>query len=77
MGICHAASVLTCLLDLWRQQWPGPIKRRLQREKRGEDRRCPSEESAPSGSPVALLVSLSHLGVDGDGGDEPQLEQNH
>lgn len=25
IGICHAWSVLTCLLDLWRQQWPGPL----------------------------------------------------
>lgn len=64
---------LSCLLDLWRQQWPGPLKGCF--EEKGENRRCPSEGSVPSGSPVALLVSLSYLSVDGDGVEAPTGEK--
>lgn len=39
------------------------------------NRGCTSDRSIPSGSPVALLASLSYL--DGDGVDEPELEQNN
>lgn len=42
-----------------------------------EDRRRASERSIPPGSPVALLASLGYLSADGDGVDEPELEQNN
>lgn len=42
-----------------------------------EDGRHTSERPVPSGSPVALLASLSYPGADGDGADEPELEQNN
>lgn len=48
---------------------PGPVRWRL------GNRGCTSDRSIPSGSPVALLASLSYL--DGDGVDEPEMEQNN
>lgn len=39
------------------------------------DRRHASERSIPPGSVVALLASLDYLSADGDGVDEPELEQ--
>lgn len=51
---------------------PGPVKSAWMYE----DRRCESLRSTASGSPVALLASLGFLNADGDGVDEPELEQN-
>lgn len=41
------------------------------------DRRHASERSIPPGPPVALLASLGYLSADGDGVDQPELEQNN
>lgn len=41
------------------------------------DRRHASDRAIPPGSPVALLASLGYLSADGDGVDEPEVEQNN
>lgn len=66
--------VLMCLLDLkwWKcLAWAQSAAWVL------EDRRHTSQGSTPPGSPVALLASLGYLSADGDGVDEPELEQNN
>lgn len=61
----------------WRACWTCGARLRLARAGKVTlgNRGCTSDRSTPSGSPVALLASLSYL--DGDGVDEPELEQNN